>query len=45
MLIHVRDITLDDTVIKNKEVKISIQPYCFKRTLMEHGSGVAKSQH
>lgn len=33
MLTNVRDITLDDIFIKNTEVEICIQSYCFKTTL------------
>lgn len=33
MLINVRDIALDDILIKYKEVEMPIQSYCLKRTL------------
>lgn len=33
MLSNVRAITLDNIFIENKEVEISIQSYCLKRTL------------
>lgn len=43
MLINIRDIALDEIVIKNKEAKIPNQSYFFKITLM--GSGMANIQH